>query len=217
MTGEFNISTMDKEKNPSGMIPEHREGKEINTESTAELNSADEAKRLFSEAKQRLLNVNLWHEIAGTPSATFQLTDKEGREVNRTVEEGDHFKINIPGPGSVAGDGYDWVRVEEIKTREADDAESIGIRVRPAANPTTGENEIAHFYSEESTSNFIVTREGKKVTAGIYDRNTKPNTDANLLDKARDMVIGLSAVAGFSKFQWQKLADGLIEKHSTRA
>jgi hypothetical protein len=32
-----------------------------------------------------------------------------------------------------------------------------------------------------------------------------------MVDKVRDVAVGLSAIAGFSKIQWQGLADGLVE------
>ena len=59
--------------------------------------------------KDRLQNVNQWKEYAGNISADFRLVDKAGREVQRQAKKGDYFKIDIPGPGSQSGDGYDWV------------------------------------------------------------------------------------------------------------
>lgn len=199
-----------EEKNQSGIIPDHKTGRPIDTVRTIELANAEEAQAFFNVAKKRLLGVNSWNELIGPSGAVFQIVDKEGNEVSRPVTEGDFFRINIPGPGTVAGEGYDWVRVEEVKAVSDAAMESVGIRVRPASNPRNDDDHIAHFYSEESTSNFTVTRENNKITAGIYDRNTKPNQDANLLDKARDLVVGLGAVAGFSKFHWDKLAEGLL-------
>ncbi len=202
------------EKNYTGIVPEHNTGEIINSVNSIELNNTDEAKAFFTKVKQRLLDVNSWHKIAGVFTANFQLTDKEGDDVNRTVKKGDHFRVNIPGPGSVTGDGYDWVHVEDINSISEGDVESLGIRVRPTSNPKSDSQEIAHFYSEDSTSNFTVTREGKKITAGIYDRNINPNKDANPLDKTRDLLVGLGAIAGFSKFQWDKLAKGLLEREA---
>ena len=200
------------EKNHTGIIPENRTGEAIDSESAIELSDNEEAKAFFDIVKQRLLDVNSWHKIAGVLTANFQLADKEGKEVDRSIQKGDYFKINIPGPGSIAGEGYDWVKVEDLNTVSEAETESLGIRVRPASNPQNDSKEIAHFYSEDSTSNFTVTREGNKITAGIYDRNIKPNKDANSVDKSRDALVGLGAIAGFSKFQWNKLAKGLLEK-----
>jgi hypothetical protein len=202
------------EKNYTGIVPENKTGEVINSVSSIELANTDEAKAFYAIVKQRLLDVNSWHKIAGDFTANFQLADKEGNEVNRAVKKGDYFKINIPGPGSLAGEGYDWVHVEDVNSVSDGDLESLGIRVRPASNPKTDSEEIAHFYSEDSTSNFTVSREGKKITSGIYDRNIKPNKDANMVDKTRDLLVGLGAIAGFSKFQWDKLAKGLLEREA---
>ncbi len=89
----------------------------------------------------------------------------------------------------------------------------FGLRVRPAQNPQNQKEDIAHFYAPESTSSFTVAREGKKVTAAIYDRNTKENKGADsITDKIRDAVIGVAGKLGFSKIQWKSLTDGLIKK-----
>ena len=200
------------EKNQSGIIPGHHTGRIIDTVRSIECADTEDAKTFFREVEKRLLQVNRWHERMNGSPATFTVTDEEGREVDREVRQGDHFRISIPGPGPSAGDGYDWVRVEEVRSVSGDDMESTGIRVRPSGGPRKEDETIAHFYSEESTSNFTVTREGNRITAGIYDRNTKPNTDAGLKDTARDLLIGLGAVAGFSRFQWDKLAEALLRR-----
>jgi len=195
------------------IIPEHHTGRTIDTDRCIELDSTEEAKAFFETVKARLLNVNAWGKIAGLASADFQVVDKDGKEVSRPVREGDYFKIDVPGPGSLDGEGHDWVRVEEIKSVSTEQMESLGIRVRPSANPQNTSEHVSHFYSEESTSNFIVTREGKSITAGVYDRNTKPNVEAeHPVDKARHWVVGLSAVVWFSKVQWHQLVKGLLSR-----
>jgi hypothetical protein len=201
-----------EEKNQSGIVPDQHTGKIIDTESFVDCDSTEEARAFFEVVKERLLNVNSWSKLAGAATADFQVVDQEGREVNRPVRKGDYFKIDIPGPGSESGEGYDWVRVEEIKTVSEGDMDSVGIRVRPTANPQDTGEDVAHFYSEESTSNFTVTREGKRITAGIYDRNTKPNKEGDWVDKVRHWLVGLSAVVGFSKFQWHQLTEGLVSR-----
>jgi hypothetical protein len=202
-----------EEKNYSGIVPENYSGKEIDAEDSAEFNNPAEAKSFFEVVKNRLLDVNNWHNLAGTVSSNFQLTDSTGNEVSRPVQKGDYFKINIPGPGPVAGDGYDWVRVEELEEVSDGEVESVGIRVRPTSSPLNKSEDVAHFYSPESTSSFTVTREGNKITAGIYDRNTKSNKTADtLIDKVRDVAVGSSAVTAFSKIQWKNLAEGLLKR-----
>ncbi|MBB1286421.1 hypothetical protein HRH25_18710 [Flavisolibacter sp. BT320] len=200
-----------EEKNKSGVIPQQHTGKVIDTEETVELTDVAAAKAFFETVKQRLLNVNNWEEIAGVGSANFQLVDAGGQEVNRPVQKGDYFKIDVPGPGPVAGDGFDWVLVEEVVEVSEGETESVGIRVRPTSSPLNDNQDVAHFYSPESTSSFTATREGTTITVGIYDRNTKPNQTAeNLVDKVRDVAMGSGAVTAFSKIQWTNLAKGLL-------
>ncbi len=201
------------EKNYTGIVPDQHTGKAINAESSLELNTVEEAKSFFSTVKSRLQHVNGWHELAGNLSSTFQLVDKNGVEVNRAAQKGDYFKIDIPGPGTGSGEGYDWVQIEELESTATGDVDSFGLRVRPANDPKKNKEDIAHFYSAESTSSFTVTREGTKVTAAIYDRNTKPNKETEtFIDKVRDAVVGAVGILSFSKIQWKALAEGLIKK-----
>ena len=198
-------------KKISNIIPEQQTGKAIDAESSVELTNESEAKKFFVKVKDRLQNVNQWREYAGNISADFRLVDKAGREVQRQAKKGDYFKIDIPGPGSQSGDGYDWVRIEEVVSTSATGIQSFGFRVRPADNPNKSNSEVAHFYSRESTSSFVIERNRNKITVSIHDRNTKPNTDADgHFDKIRDTVVGTAGVITFSKIQWKNLADGLL-------
>ena len=201
------------EKNYTGLIPENKEGKEITAEASVTFKDSTEAGEFYKIARKRLLAVNDWGERAGTLSADFRLTDAQGKEANRLVRTGDHFRVDIPGPGSRAGRGYDWVRVEQV-AEEGDassDSQSMTIRVRPSDNPTTDEDDTAHFYSSEATSNFTVKREGNKITAAVHGRNEKPNTGTQrVLDKTRNAAVGATAAAGISTIQWNLLVKGLI-------
>jgi hypothetical protein len=196
-----------------GIIPANYTGKAIEAEASAERKDNMDAKRFYEIAKGRLLNVDEWHRIAGIVSATFQLIDKSGKPVERNAEKGDYIRVDIPGPGSKEGDGYDWVYIEELKEVADENIQSIGFRVRPSANPFGDAKNIAHFYDDSATSNFLVTRENKKVTATIIDRNVKPNDDTeSVSDKLRHFAVGVGAIASFSKIQWQNLADGLVKQ-----
>ena len=204
-----------KHKDVIGMVPPQFKGQEIEIEATQDLEKEEEAQHLYEIAKKKLLNVNDWNKIAGAVTARFQIVDKNGNEVQREIQKGDYLRIDIPGPGSKEGDGFDWVLVEELKKIDHPSVQSAGFRVRQTVNPFGHKNETAHFYSKEATSSFIIIREKTKVIAWIIDRNLRPNTDQeSLTDKIRDMAVGMSAIAGFSKMQWQGLADGLIENQS---
>lgn len=113
-------------KNYTGIIPKQFTGKEIVAEASADFEDNTKATRFYEVAKGRLLNCNNWHKIAEGISATFQLIDKNGDEVNRKAEKGDYFRIDIPGPGSKAGEGYDWVVIEELKEVAKNDVQSTG-------------------------------------------------------------------------------------------
>jgi hypothetical protein len=201
------LNQNDRMESEKEMIPPQHEGGQSNTESKKEFSSEQEAINFFHQVKKKLVNVNQWHHYAGKLTADFTLTDDKGNPVNRTVEKHDHFRIDIPGPGSATGDGYDWVQVEEI----AEEGNALTIRVRPATNPTNEKQDVAHFFSDDATSSFIVRRDGNTVIAGVYGRNEKPNTEAEKAkDKIRNAAVATGAITGFAKLQWKTLVDGLL-------
>ncbi|HEX8332444.1 MAG TPA: hypothetical protein VF622_07455 [Segetibacter sp.] len=205
---------MDENSLPS-IIPDQQTGAKTDIKASEECTSVDEAKQLFSEARQRLLNVNNWHHLCGAVSATFKLTDEAGNEVNQEVQTGNYFKIDIPGPGTVTGEGYDWVKVERIEARdEASVADEIvAIKVRPASNPLNAKTDVAHFFTDEATSSFLVQRTGNTVTAEVHGRNEKPNTAADaVVDKTRNTMVATGAIVGFSSAQWKSLVSGILGK-----
>jgi len=202
-----------KHKDHTNIIPPQHTGKDIEAEASVEFENDADAINFYYIAKKRLLLVNQWHHVAGLISSKFQLTDENGEEIDMEAHQGNYIRVDIPGPGSKEGDGYDWGIIEELNEIAFEDIQSIGFRVRPATNPNKNSEHIAHFYDESATSNFIITREGNVVTASIIDRNIKPNDDGgSVVDKIRHTVAGMAAIASFSKVQWQNLADGLVKK-----
>jgi len=190
------------------LIPNQEEGAQSNTEAQVLCASEEEAATFFDTVRQRLLDVNRWHEYAGG-GARFQLTDAGGYKVDRRAQEGDHFQIEIPAPGTITGSGADWVRIEAIEEQ----ADITAIRVRPATNPTNELDDVAHFFDESATSSFIARREGCKVVAAVHGRNEKPNTKTeHLADSIRNIAVAVGAVTAFSKLQWKTLVEGLTRK-----
>jgi len=199
-------------KQTKDIVPEQQTGKAIYAESSVEMNDDMSAMIFFEEVKKRLSNVNQWHNLTTGLTAKFQLVSDKGKTVERTVRKGDYCKIDVPGPGTHAGEGFDWVRVEEMESMSSQEEEFFAFRVRPTESPLSENSDVAHFYSPESTSTFTVTRNGNRITAGIYDRNTKPNDEAYFaFDKIRDAVVAVAGLVGLSKIQWKKLTDGLIK------
>ena len=195
------------------IIPQQQVGGSSDTSAFKEFSEENKAKAFYMIVKKRLLNVNEWEKIGGLLSADFRLCDEKGNEVNRLIKENDHFKIDVPGPGTVTGDGYDWVQVESIDESSSDHEELTAIKVRPATNPTNEKADVAHFFSDSATSSFIVERKKNVITAEVHGRNEKPNAQSEkAIDKARNTAMAAVAITGFSKIQWQGLVDGLVKE-----
>ena len=210
-TSILNLKSM-KQSDFLNIIPEQYTGNELVTEVSHSLKNKEEANIFYKIARERLLDVNNWHSIAGFISGKFQLTNDQGENLGRYVNKGDYFKIDIPGPGSTEGEGYDWVFVEELKERDTEIMQSTGFRVRPSSNPLNDKVETAHFYSDEGTSTFIIIRTNNIVMVQIIDSNLKPNEDiGSVTDRLRNMAVGVGALGLFSKIQWKNLADGIIK------
>ncbi|GAA0552513.1 hypothetical protein [Chitinophaga japonensis] len=197
-------------------VPQQRKGRHTHTAFSIVLPSAEESRQRYRQAKERLLDVNHWHELSGALSANFTLTDEEGQPVDHTAQEGDHIRIDLPDPGSIAGRGYDWVAIEKIedKSTASGNTAYVAIRVRPAGHPQDleGRGQTAHFFHPNATSSFVVEMTGKCVRASVYGRNEQPNkTSSGLWDKLRNKVVAISALLGFSRPQWKGLVKGLLK------
>lgn len=196
------------------LIPEQTQGVETNTVHDITADSEAHANQIFNKAVHRLLDVNRWGEYAGAGSSAFILTDEKGDKVNRPPQIGDHLKIDLPGPGSKAGEGFDWVKIEAIADKRDANAlaESFSFRARPCANPKGNKEDVAHFFSDAATSTFLIKREGKKVSAEVRGRNEVPNTSTDtVIDKLRNTIVAVPAMLGISNGQWKKLVFGFLE------
>ena len=195
----------------SAIVPDNEAGASSDTWHEVTLPDEQAATAAFETVKHRLLDVNQWHELAGAASSVFRLTDEKGNLADRPAKLGDHFRIDIPAPGPSVGEGHDWVQVEAIEHRRGENEETISMRVRPAANPKGSKDDIAHFFSDEASSTFSVTRTGNRIVAEVHGRNEKPNTGTNsITDKIRNAVVGTGAMLGLNKPQWKGLVMGLV-------
>ncbi len=202
-----------KHKDYTGIVPGQFTGNEIEADATVTCKGETEAKAFYSIVRDRLLSVNHWHKTAGLISAHFRLYDVKGNTVTGKAEKGHYIRIDIPGPGSKEGGGYDWANIIDIKEIDEGTVQSIGILVHPSNNPLGDKAVVAHFYAPYSSSSFIITREGTNVIATIIDRNVAPNeATSSLIDKIRHTAVGMSAIGSFSKAQWQNLVNGLVAR-----
>ena len=194
-------------------VPDQTEGKSLDLETSIKCKDETEAISIFKRARNRLLHPDIWHHLTGTWSAVFKLVAREKQEASREARVGDHIRINIPGPGNVAGRGYDWVQVERIANwpdKKAD--ESFGMTVRPAANPEQSPDATAHFFHGNATSTFLLKKNDLVVTACYHGRNELPNTDdVSVQDKLRNTVVATLALTGISELQWKAFLEGLLK------
>jgi hypothetical protein len=204
---------MKSEQHPG--VPGHREGGQTDSVEKVTSPSLGEARQLFQEARRRLRDINNWHKLCGIASAVFRLTDEHGKEIEGEARQGNLVKIDIPGPGSAAGEGFDWVHIEAMEdlADPKGERESFMLRVRPTSNPLNKEKGTAHFYTSDATSTYVIERNGSTVTAAEHGRNEKPNAKADLAaDKIRNTIVGIGGISGISKIQWKSLVKGLLER-----
>jgi hypothetical protein len=196
-------------------VPVQHKGGKSDTRYSRKFHDINKSVLFFQTVKERLLDISGWDKLCKGVTAQFQLCDELGNPVQRTPAVGDHIRIDIPGPGTVTGEGYDWVRIEEIRNDDLKEKtfERLLIRVRPVPNPTNKNPEAAHFFKEDASSTFIVQRKGSKVCAEIHGRNELPNTKpVRFIDRLRNFIIAIAAMIGLSSTQWKKLVKGLVRE-----
>jgi len=194
-------------------IPAQETGRYTDFAEERNFSTIAEAHEGFKRAAAKLLTVSEWHNYAGPGSSRFCMTNNLGDEVIGFAKEGFLISIDLPFPGSNAGDGLEWVMIERIDANEDQKTgeEFVSITVRPVPDPRKSDPETAHFYKDVATSTFIVKRAGQIVSAGVHGRNETPNnSDVGLHDKIRNTIVALTARIGLAGPQWKKLAKGLL-------
>lgn len=193
-------------------IPEQFTGKQLDYSKTVTFATSVEAATYFQEVRKRSLSVNEWHRIANVPSAEFKIMNSSGQIQDRTLQEGDWIRIDIPGPGLPSADGYDWVRVEKIASEDTGTQQEIVITLRPCPDPSNNNPDTAHFFTHLATSSFILRRSDSDVLIHYAGRNEVINTEnISAWDNFRNFLIGLGAKLGASYPQWKGLVDGLSD------
>ncbi|MFD0751260.1 hypothetical protein ACFQZS_14000 [Mucilaginibacter calamicampi] len=201
-------------QNAEQTIPQQKTGRATDFTADREFDDRQSAHKAFKQAASRLLTINQWQQYAGAGSSKFCLTNNEGQELNGFAKEGLLISIDLPVPGSNAGDGLEWVTIERIEVIEdaKADEEFISITVRPVPDPHKTDTQIAHFYKDLTTNTFIVKRSHNKVIAGAHGRNETPNNeDVDLHDKVRNTIVALTARIGLAGPQWKMLVNGLLD------
>ncbi len=171
----------------------------------------EEVVKAFHNARNRLGSINQWQQFAGTTSASFELFDSLGHQVTRFPKVNDHVRIDIPGPGSVVGSGYDWVKITQFEDRPEDYYTLITLQPSvPPANLGT-RDEVAHFFKPTASTNIEIKVENLALHVNYFGRNEETNNTSELfVENLRNSIIGFGAKLGLSYPQWKKLVEGLL-------
>ncbi|MFN0256471.1 hypothetical protein [Pedobacter ureilyticus] len=200
-----------KEEFTDKHLPKQEIGEQMDVVEKRTFENEAAAIDFFILAKYRLLNVNQWSLLAGSELSNFQLTNAFGNPIEGLAKEGDYLQIDIPGPGSATGDGYDWVYIESVIEEQEVGMEAVTLRARPASNPLSTNKDTAHFLTEQATSTFQVKRIGKHIYAEEHGRNEQANTyTTSTTDNIRNMLVGWAATLGLSYPQWKSLVKGIL-------
>jgi len=172
----------------------------------------EEVVAAFHKARIRLGSIKQWQDFAGTTSASFELFDSLGRQITRFPRIDDYIRINIPGPGSLIGNGYDWVKVTQFEDRPEDCYTLITLQpCVPPANARKRE-EVAHFFKPSASTNIEIKVQDLSLAVNYFGRNEETNNTSDLLvENIRNSLIGFGAKLGFSYPQWKKLVKGFLE------
>jgi len=195
----------------NNFIPKQEKGGHLDVTADITFSTIEEAITFFEVAKNRLLDVNFWDEICKAPSATFSLRNDKNSSIKGLAKENDYIRINIPGPGPKTGEGFDWVKIESIKSQEIEGTQLLSMTVRPSNHPLKPKHLIAHFFTAKASSTFEVKRISNKIYAEVHGRNEIANTKAGgFLDRVRNVAVGLGAKLGISYPQWKLLVEGIV-------
>ena len=197
------------------LIPEQIKGKKTELDHAEILPSEEAAIKCFERAHKRLLNPAVWHQLAGIFSAEFYpITEQTHEALHRLAKVNDYLKIDIPGPGPTLGEGYDWVKVAQIEyySEPPTGTEGVGMKLVPCEDPIKNSNEVAHFFTSEASSTFIIKRKGNQVTSYYYGRNETPNVHtSSTADNIRNAIVSSGALASLSEAQWLALIKGFLQ------
>lgn len=195
-------------------VPKNTIGKQLDLVETIKGKTLGESIQIYEKACARLLNPSEWKQLCGILSASFVVVAGTNEEIKRPLQQHDLIRIDIVGPGPVAGEGYDWVQVEMLSLNNINTAEeSLSLTLRPTHKPGETSDSTAHFFSSEATSTFVIQRIGRSVIVEYFGRNEVSNlNNVGLFDSVRNTVAAAQARLGFSHMQWSALIKGLLKK-----
>jgi len=197
------------------LIPSQQIGKQTDAVKAKKFSSGLAAKEFFDKAVSRLLNINHWHRISTIETIRFQLFDNKGSALERIASDGDFIRIDIPGPGTSAGKGYDWVHIESMEqySNAKSDTDFAVFLARPCPVPGQMGNYTAYFFIPSATLTFLVFRKGEMVSAEVHGRNEIPYVrQEGILDKVLNIRVNAGHTLGMRYIEWDLLVSGILSK-----
>lgn len=176
-------------------------------------NTLEQAMTDYAELHRRLMAVNHWHEFSDKIKAEFSLIDATTLETTEEFTLGNYIKIDIPGPGSPSGHGFDWTKIIAIeKHQENDEQPFMAFTIQPCPAPDSDTDTIAHFYNDATTNTFIIRRIGNCLFAEVHGRNETDNVE-NLpfLDLVRNKAVAIGGKFGLGNLNWFGFTLALLE------
>ena len=189
-------------------IPSHKKGIKKNYTSSRKFKEVSDAQLCYDNAIARLLNINHWDTISPLAKGMTQIMSGQMKMQRRKARLGDYVRIGLPIENPDGG-SYDWVQVDVLKFSSGKRKEQCLMVLRPC--PMPGGDITAHFFTEDASSNFLLTRDRNTVTADYYGHNETPNMDVSgLKEKIRNGIVAMGAMLGLSDTLWKPLTEGLL-------
>lgn len=177
------------------LVTEQTQGISKDLEHTITIETVDDAEDWFVIAKNKMLDVNAWHKISTTPTATFKLTDGHGKPLHRKAHRGDHIRVETTGDGT----GYEWGVIDSITYDDYpdEDMESMAIHVRPVSAEHNGSSDHDR---HKATTTVVIERRGRDLSA-LYHGNseTEPvHEDTHIMPD------------NLQNIEWHSLIEGML-------
>lgn len=188
--------------------PLQRAGGETIAQRRKRIRTSREAQSFFISASRRLLDVNNWSAYGA--DGVFALADIHGNPVDAEAKPDHLIRIDMPGPVPQAGGSSHWVRIEAVERKHEAGGDYLEMRLHPS--PAPGAKEAAHFYTNDSTKNFLLQRKNNVVVASVIGRNEVTNrTSKSAIESARNSVASNLVWLVNSENQWSKFLEGILD------
>ena len=116
------------------LIPKQEKGGHVDILEIKHFGLDSEAILFYQNMEARFLNINTWHKVCKSTLSKFYLVDSNNQLIEGNPKIGLYIKIDIPGPSTKMGAGFDWVIIRNVTYIEEINYQAIYIVVQPAPN-----------------------------------------------------------------------------------